>query len=307
MLPKVDIIMATYNGEKYIENQILSLMQQNHKNWHLIIHDDGSTDNTLQIIKNCMKQDDRITLIDDGITGLKVGKNFLHALSFSSSEYAIFCDQDDIWLETKISELLQLMLKKENKDKPSLVYCDGYPWSNDGEIGLESISPIQAKNIKDIILLNAGYQGCSMLMNRKLIDITLKYEGYVYHHDDIVTLFAYAFGDIYFLPRKLMLYRQHFMAVTGNKNYKKKPLGGLLNNVGFTISKDHYNEKKDFFDCYKDSLTPNRAKVFNEYFRYCEAHSKIQKIKLILTQSLTWDGSKIKLLGKTLFQRGFDK
>jgi len=79
--------MATYNGEKYIENQILSLMQQTYKNWTLYIHDDGSTDHTLEIVEKYIAIDSRIKLIDDQVKGLKAGKNFLHTLKSSSADY----------------------------------------------------------------------------------------------------------------------------------------------------------------------------------------------------------------------------
>jgi len=109
----IDILMATYNGEKYIENQILSLQQQTHKNWILYIRDDGSTDSTLEILENFSKNDNRIKIIKDSLgCNLGAGKNFLTLTKYSLSEYVIFCDQDDIWFERKLELLLKFMLEK---------------------------------------------------------------------------------------------------------------------------------------------------------------------------------------------------
>ena len=86
----IDILMATYNGEKYIENQILSLQQQTHKNWILYIRDDGSTDSTLEILENFSKNDNRIKIIKDSLgCNLGAGKNFLTLTRYSLSEYVI--------------------------------------------------------------------------------------------------------------------------------------------------------------------------------------------------------------------------
>jgi len=103
----VDILMATYNGEKYIKNQLLSLQQQTFSDWNLLIRDDGSTDNTLDIIQEFKKHDSRIKIIEtDGVKGRGPGRNFLELTKCSLSKYVIFCDQDDIWFEKKLELLV---------------------------------------------------------------------------------------------------------------------------------------------------------------------------------------------------------
>lgn len=307
MLLSVDIIMATYNGEKYIENQILSLMQQSHKNWTLYVHDDGSTDRTIEIIKKYIAIDNRIVLIDDDLKGLKVGKNFLHTLRYSKSDYAIFCDQDDIWLEKKVEKLLNAIVENDCLDMPVMVYCDGYSWTEkDGCINQDSIAIKHAQGLRDFIFYNGGYQGCSIIMNKKLIDMACSYNGYIYHHDDLVSLIAHTFGKVKFIPDKLMLYRQHQQAVTGIKSYKKKPIDGLFNNVGFVVSKQHHKAKLDFYNIYKNDMSESNKKVFQSYLSYCNKGSKFLRLMHVILSPLTLGGSKSKLLGKTLFQRLFN-
>lgn len=88
----VDILMSTYNGEKYLENQLLSLLMQRYKDWTLYIRDDGSTDNTLSIIERFTQLDGRIKLVEAG-ENLKHGKSFFSLLKYATAEYIAFCDR----------------------------------------------------------------------------------------------------------------------------------------------------------------------------------------------------------------------
>ena len=299
--------MATYNGGKYIENQILSILQQTHKDWILYIHDDGSSDNIIEVINKYLKIDKRIVLIDDEITGLGAGKNFLHALNQSSENYAIFCDQDDIWLENKLEALLREIERIDHSNQPVLVYSDGYSWDKQGEIHQDSISTEHAENLQDFIMFNGGYQGCSIIMNKNLIELTKRYEGYVHHHDDLVSLIAHTFGKVKFYPKQLMLYRQHNNAVTGNKDFKKKRFFGVFNNAGYVVSKRHYKFKKEFYAFYKDEMTLKNKEIFLSYFKYCSENSRFKRALEARRSSLSWGGSKNKMLAKTLIQGLFDK
>ena len=96
-MAKVDILLATYNGAKYIRSQIMSIICQSFEDWRLIIHDDGSTDETVAIIKRIV--DPRIVLIEDEKKFGNPCGNFLYLTQFIESPYAMFCDQDDIgWI-----------------------------------------------------------------------------------------------------------------------------------------------------------------------------------------------------------------
>ena len=107
----VDILMATYNGGKYLRNQLLSLQQQTHKDWILWVRDDGSTDDTMVILLEFAESDDRIKIV--GKTRgerLGPGGNFLGLTKYSTADYVIFCDQDDIWFEKKLEILKDVHL-----------------------------------------------------------------------------------------------------------------------------------------------------------------------------------------------------
>lgn len=304
----IDILLATYNGEKYIKAQILSLLSQTYEDWRLIIHDDGSTDKTIDIIKELQKMDSRIDLIEDGIKCGGAGANFMHLLkNYTKSEYAVFCDQDDVWLENKLTELLKVMNLHSNNHYPVLIYCDGYAWSSSNKILFESISQNHAKKLCEFIIFNSGYQGCSIMMNKGLIEIARNYTGYLHHHDDLVSLVAHTFGKVFFLDKQLMLYRQHENAVTGDKSFAKKKLGGVLNNAGYLISSSHFKVKKDFYFQYQNDMSEDARTVFNWYFKLCSSNSLFFRLWVVMSTSLTFGGSKLKLIAKVLMQRVFDK
>lgn len=300
---KIDILMATYNGSEYIEGQILSLIGQTFKDWKLIVHDDGSNDDTVSIIKKYEQEDGRITVIDDGIKFGNAGSNFLHLLQFSTSEYIIFCDQDDIWFETKL-EYLYLKIKKLNSDKPVGVYSSGYLYSR--ELGISGVIPtLKPRKIEDVLFLNAGVQGCAILFNDRCRDLMVRYEGYISMHDHLLTMVLVILGEINYTNAKLMMYRQfHANKVTDNievdgfKLFKKR----LFSNTPI-LDKHHYLLIRDFYVTYESYLSieqKNIYNIFNNIFR--NRNNKIQLIVLILQGRFNIGNSKLKLIVKAFFR-----
>ena len=121
----IAILMATYNGENYLREQIDSILCQTNQDWTLYVQDDGSKDATLDIIKSY--DDERIVLVDVGLTRQGACMNFMSLLNMVESEYYMFCDQDDVWFVDKVEKSLGRMKKEEmyyGKDKPILVFSD---------------------------------------------------------------------------------------------------------------------------------------------------------------------------------------
>ncbi|WP_305369644.1 glycosyltransferase family 2 protein [Photobacterium leiognathi] len=300
----IDILMATYNGSNYLRNQLLSLQQQTEEDWTLYIRDDGSTDDTIEIINDFSRNDKRIKVITDSFGNLGAGKTFLELTKYSTSDYIIFCDQDDIWFEKKLENLFSSASEKLSTDKPSLVYCDAYGYdSTKGIISLNSISRAHATCLNEFLFFNAGYQGCSILFNRSLCNLLNEYTPDFYMHDDIVSLLAHTFGDVYFLNEPLMLYRQHDSNVTGNINYSfSTKLMKIFNNDGFVISKSHYNEKVNFYHFYHDKISDDDKKIFEAYFNYPKLNLK-DRLILIYRYKFKMGKDKLSLYVKTIFQK----
>ena len=105
MQEKVDILLATYNGERFLQKQIDSILQQTYSNFTIYIRDDGSKDGTIKIIKDyAQKYPNKILFIEDILGNLGVTQNFNELMKYSSANYIAFSDQDDIWLPQKIEK-----------------------------------------------------------------------------------------------------------------------------------------------------------------------------------------------------------
>lgn len=128
-LKKVNVILSTYNGEKYLSEQLQSLLNQTYRNITIFIRDDGSTDKTLEIIneyKNKCENGIDICLYEDSEGNIGYVKSFLKAIRNSpKADYYAFCDQDDFWLPNKI-ELAVNALKKKEKKGNCLIYSSAY-------------------------------------------------------------------------------------------------------------------------------------------------------------------------------------
>lgn len=156
--PKLDILMATYNGEAYISQQIYSLQQQTFTDWRLLIHDDGSTDRTIEIIRELAATDQRICLIEDGLCFHSAGRNFMHLLSLSTAPFISFCDEDDIWLQDKLSTQMEA-IQAEDNNIPQCVYCNAYVYNVKARQPIGGISILNiVKDLHDVCLPTAAYK-----------------------------------------------------------------------------------------------------------------------------------------------------
>lgn len=297
--------MATYNGELYIKNQIYSLLQQTETRWTLWVRDDGSSDETLNIINEFISLDNRIILISDDKGNLGPGKSFLELTKYANSEYVVFCDQDDIWFEKKLECLFIEAKSKFDNATPCLVYCNGYGYSNSsGTITQHEIMNLHASSLNEFLFFNSGYQGCSILFNRALCDFVKDYKAsYFYLHDDVVSLIAHSFGKVFYIDKRLMLYRQHDFNVTGNmaNNFSDR-VRRVLNRSVPVISKKHFYEKKCFFEAYESLLTADDKNVFLAYLNFPD-YGFFKKIFILFKFNFSIAGNRTLLYMKLILQK----
>lgn len=214
----VDILMATYNGEKYIRQQIESLQAQTYSDWRLLASDDGSSDETLAIVHELASEDDRIMVVSPDQPFRSAYKNFLFLLSRSTAEYAMFCDQDDVWLPQKVELSLARAVACEAElggATPAMVFSDSsLVDASLNEIAPSFVSslayPPAEMNVMKLLYDNI-VQGSAMLMNRALIDLAQAHPmpEERWYHDYWITTLACATGRIEYIDQPLMLYRQH--------------------------------------------------------------------------------------------------
>lgn len=216
----IDILMASYNGEKYIVEQIESIINQTYKNWHLYIKDDCSVDNTIEIIKKYIeKYQNKITLVESDKGTGSAKNNFFSMLYLSKSQYTMFCDQDDVWLPEKIEVTHRRMLQMERKygkEMPILIHTDmsvvdeSLNVLHNSKFEYDGIrSKIKYQNFKNTLFENT-VSGCNMEINRALLKFVDESDAKdAYMHDWWIALCAKAFGKISYVDMPTMLYRQH--------------------------------------------------------------------------------------------------
>ena len=218
---KVQVLMSTYNGEKYIKTQLDSILAQDYEEIDLLIRDDGSTDSTREILSAYAKKYYSITWYSGKNIGVQ--RSFFDLILKANLErdYYAFADQDDKWLPGKISRAVSI-LKDYSKSIPVL-YC------SDKVIVDEELQPIKvtvSRVMKKTSFGNALVQdmctGCTAVMNKKLLDIMrVRIPEFTIMHDWWFYLTATCFGEVYYDNESYILYRQHGSNTSGamiNKN-----------------------------------------------------------------------------------------
>ncbi|MDE6006906.1 MAG: glycosyltransferase family 2 protein [Muribaculaceae bacterium] len=215
---KVAILLATYNSDKFLREQLDSLYNQTYLNWELYVHDDGSTDRTLAIIQEYKDKYGNITLLGENIKGLGPRDNFLFLLSSVDSDYYFFCDHDDIWLPQKIQvaiEELQKIDLKKPLEIPAVYHSDLKVVDHNLNIIAASmwryakIIP-RFMHSKKYVLCATFITGCTLAINKAMKELVPKVPDYVYMHDWWIGVTA-VMNDVKIFSddHPLILYRQH--------------------------------------------------------------------------------------------------
>ncbi len=269
----VDILLSTYNGEKYLPELLASLENQSFQNFRILIRDDGSSDKTWDILKHySKKRQPKVHLCGDR-NNLGVIKSFNKLLQLSSADYIMFCDQDDVWYPWKIERTLQSAIEFEQihgKNIPLLVHSDLEVV--DESLGLISTSMWEYQklggkyrtSLKQLVVQNC-ITGCAMLINRSLAKLVEKLPDGIIMHDWYLGFVAASFGKIIPISEPLVKYRQHSNNVFGSKGY------GLKNavNKGFIQAKknivDTYIQARIFKQQFNDKLGVMEHQIIKEY------------------------------------------
>lgn len=266
----IAILMSTYNGELYLREQINSLLYQTEQNWVLYVRDDGSSDSTISIINDyCIKYPSKIILIKDNLGNLKSASSFMYLLSVVESDYYMFCDQDDVWLPSKIQMSLSKIKKLEQKqtNEAVLVFTDltvvdsNLKTINSSMWAYSNINPENAKVFYKTCCLNS-VTGCTIMFNNSLKEKVLPYPAASRMHDWWISLNAAHFGIVDYLKDTTVLYRQHDANVLGADqtkqfHYFKRALvlqKTIILNIKVLKMLQALNFKKNYFKIYWTKL-----------------------------------------------------
>lgn len=287
----IDILLATYNGEKYLHKQIDSVLAQTYSNLKIWIRDDGSTDNTPQILATYQqKYPNKIHIIEDNLGNLGVTQNFNELAKHSTAKFIAFCDQDDIWIPEKIEKSMVLMdeyLKKPNKSI-CFVYSDMKiinKYDNTTHDSFWKLAYLHPKHFTfNRLLMQNIPHGCTILMHQELKNMAFPIPKNAILHDHWLSLVTVVFGQAIATEEQLVLIRNHGENVTQRKNNNWMRLKRFYKNFS---TQDEYIkhlmvriEQAKAFQQQYSSLLPEKEKQILEQFLLLE-HTKGWKRKMI--------------------------
>ena len=225
----ISVCLPTFNGEKFIKEQIESILPQLELEDEVIISDDSSTDNTIKIIKSF--SDKRIILLENNIFKNPI-YNLENALNLSKGEFIFLADQDDIWETNKVS------ICKNKLKTYDLVVSNCTIINEDGSSTTESLYEIRNSRIGFIKnLIKNSYCGCCMAFKSKLLQKCLPFPINLPMHDQWIGLMAEITGNPVFINDKLIRYRKHHGNLTFGFNSNNVSVAGkILNRTSILLN-----------------------------------------------------------------------
>lgn len=257
---KISILLSTYNGERYLREQLDSIFNQTFQDFKLIVRDDGSSDNTMNILLDYQhKFPDKLILICDDFGNVGVAQSFKILMENSSADYYFFSDQDDVWMLNKIELLCnKLQLKEFEQDIPLLVFSNMNTFYNKVNYVNCDFFKRYKINIKRINtgLFKGTISGCLMAFNHscKMKSLELNLKSNMLHDWNILQT-AFLYGTIQIIPDQLISHRIHESNV-----------------VGENLTKEIKILLKDFFKYMFKSYLYRRI-VLSYYFEYVNSIS----------------------------------
>jgi glycosyltransferase involved in cell wall biosynthesis len=281
---KICILLGVYNGMEYLHDQIASIINQDHALWEMLARDDASDDFSMNELKSCAAGDSRIHLVQDSFGNRGVVQNFgllMEKALSTSSDYFVFSDQDDVWMPDKLSCQLDVLRKIEAAfpDQPVMVHSDL-------EVVDASLHPIACsfmkyqgirnqvvEPVKNLLIQNF-VTGCTMMINRKLLEKALPIPETALMHDWWVALCASVLGRIGFINRPLLKYRQHGKNNVGAKSVVAalNPLKGRWCDIWLSGMK---NLSRSFLQAHSLSLRILEHDPYNPYTQIVQAYASL--------------------------------
>lgn len=323
----IEILLATYNGERFLPEQIESITSQSFKDYNILASDDNSSDCTFEILRSYESVlGEKIKVVQSNTHSAK--ENFYNLLDMADAEYIALCDQDDFWESDKLEKSLKAIQRLERrygKETPILVHSDL-------EIVDENLNS-QNKKMSELTGINEAIKyakkeskylytisteksfsrylvennitGNTVIINKALLDI-YKRPKVSFMHDWWLGLIALTFGKVGFLNECLVKYRQHESNELGAKNplelrnIKKRNKQKIRENYDCMFA-----QVEEFLRLYKDELGKSRsadtyfARKYLNAFANMKSKNRVSKIRDILKYSF-FKSSKILTIGEML-------
>lgn len=292
-MDKVLILLSSYNGEKYINEQIDSLFAQQDVFVHILVRDDGSTDNTVGLINERINKGEEITLI--------TGSNLGFAMSFMSLvqeayeyindyDYYAFCDQDDVWLSDKLQAAISKLRAEGVPGVPNL-YWSSFTLVDENLKPLNSIRGKEQNTTpkrvykpvmtKPTILVRYFMLGCTMVFDKNMVEFIHRYppKGKITMHDLWFSQTAIFFGHVIYDDNSHFLYRQHGENAAGVDSSWSGRWHRLKKSFK-TYERRHFREinAKNLLNTYHDILSEEDYKLIALAANYKDSISKRMRL-----------------------------
>lgn len=298
---KISIALATYNGSRFLREQLDSLYHQSRLPDEVVVSDDGSTDDTLDILEEYHQRYGLNYSVNDGQHG--VNANFFRAISQCTGDYIQICDQDDIWLTDKL-QVHHDTLSQMPMDTPSLVAS----WMGHIDAEGKYMRPLttisSTSDWRDTLMTTSRGQGCTMMFNRALKEQVLN----VYYsnpladtvcYDVLLGFTAAIFGIKNNLGTPLMLYRHHGGNVVDKFGPHSKPFWTKVVDMQtyYPFLQDYrFRELSVIYDIYKDSPMPSDIRIYLQQAQLVHKSSYWQGLGVLMHMNELSAAMKAKLL-----------
>ena len=294
----VAILLATYNGEKFLKEQLDSIMNQTFVGAKCYIHDDGSTDETINIINEYQElYPERVIVVDGPVCGGSKA-NFMFLLHKIDADYYFFCDQDDVWGKDKIEKMLIEFAAKEDEAIPCVMFSDLIVTDEQLNTIADSYFDYIGANPERIyyrqLLIQNFIAGCSMLFNRKAAEMARQYENIdnIYMHDWWIVLIAALVGKVLKSEYTLTFYRQHSSNEIGAQ--KRVTILDVIAHVFGTVFGKHkkeileriYRPRRMAKELYKIPGLNSEEKNFLIQFSNIDNKGKLSRVRFYLKHQL---------------------
>jgi len=292
----VAIVMATYNGARFLQEQLDSIANQTYTDWRLLIRDDGSSDETVDIIERAAHADPRIELIRDNDGNLGPSLNFSALCEIARArafDYVFFADQDDVWHSDKLAvslESLQAEERRTDRTRPILIHSDLVVIDKRGAVLDSSLMHYKGFHHVDdhplrVLLVQNFVTGCSVACNQALVQLATPVPSVAQMHDYWYALCAATFGELAYLPRPTLNYRQHSANNLGARRRTILPSSFHLGprrawQNGITLLEERITQARELhkMSCQHPNANADAQKTLDQFLNIFQAPTRGERL-----------------------------
>jgi Glycosyltransferases involved in cell wall biogenesis len=243
-MKKVSIVLCTYNGELYLREQLDSLVSQSYPVYELIIQDDCSTDNTLNIVKEYIRSYPDVNIkVYSNTETLGYNRNFMSACQKTQGDFILPCDQDDIWKPHKVERLIA-----EMGDDCSLIFHNSLLFSGDKNMGKLHTKALPEYSPPIKALLMPQSYGHQMMFGKEVLPFLKKFQGLNLSYDYFIYTLCVSLGKIKYLDEALVCWRRHTTAATfSGRNISDNKIYGYIRAIRSLFIRSNRQTTEKYF------------------------------------------------------------